>query len=534
MDWVEKLQELYGYDAFIEPQYKIVKDTVKHYDQLVILPTGSGKSLCYQLPAIVSSGFSIIISPLKALIKDQIDNLKKRNIPVLSFYGDTTKSEKELLAREIRNHQNTTHLIYTTPETIENNMEFRAYLDTLEFRNKLDRFVIDEAHCISQWGNNFRPAYRGLQKIRDYYPTVPIMALTATATPPVQDDIVKLLRFSKYKKYTKSYFRKNLDISIKLKNSSLKVHNRNILNLIVEEGFSNTSGIIYCQTRKKCEKLSEYLNKNGLNTKAYHAGFTKKIRTDTETLWKSNEVGIIIATIAFGMGIDKSDVRFIIHNDIPFSVESYYQEIGRAGRDNSPSKCILYYSDKDRVQGKKLIKYSFTQTLQYKTTKQQVKDHKKHLKKTIKLLDIFEGFCTDTTRCRHQKISNYLGETNLEPCKNSCDNCKKLAVAVKTLNVSDICVDIVTIIHQLQDTAYKTNITQIFKKQHAYTYRRKYGTPTTTMKLFEKCLTYLRINKFIKERIIKLKGSYGSMRVYQLYKRAKQILDNNISIDIEI
>ena len=534
MNWTKKLKEFYSYDSFIKPQHKVVKDTAKNYDQLVILPTGSGKSLCYQLPAIVSDGFSIIISPLKALIKDQMDNLQKRNIPVLSFYGDTTKNEKELLASEIYNHQNTYHLIYTTPETIENNMQFREYLDVLEYRNKLDRFVIDEAHCISQWGNNFRPAYRGLEKIRDYYPTVPIMALTATATPPVQEDIVKLLRFRKYKKYTKSYFRKNLDISIIEKNSPIKVHNRNVLNLIVKEDFRNTSGIIYCQTRKKCEKLSEYLNENGLNTLAYHAGFSKKIRTETETSWKANEVSIIIATIAFGMGIDKGDVRFVIHNDTPFSIESYYQEIGRAGRDNLPSKCILYYSDADRLAGKKLIKYSFTQTLQYKTTKQEVKDHKKNLKRTIKLLDIFEGLCIDTETCRHQKISNYLGEKDLESCKTLCDNCRKLAVVTKTVNVSDICFDIVSIIHKLQDSAYKTNITDIFKKQYAYKHNRKYETKKKTLEFYDKCLTYLRINKFIKERIIKLKGAYGSMRVYKLYKKATQILDNNISIDIKI
>ena len=532
MDWVEKLQKYYSYDSFIKPQHKIVKDTAKRYDQLVILPTGSGKSICYQLPAIVSQGFSIIISPLKALIKDQIDNLKKRGIPVLSFYGDTTKKEKELLASEIYNHENTYHIIYTTPESIENNMQFREYLDVLEYRNKLDRFVIDEAHCISQWGNNFRPSYRGLEKIRDYYPTVPIMALTATATPPVQDDIVKLLRFSKYKKYTKSYFRKNLDISIRRKNTCLKNHNRNVLNLIITEDFRSKSGIIYCQTRKKCEKLSKYLNENGLNTLAYHAGFSKKIRTETETSWKSNDVGIIIATIAFGMGIDKSDVRFVIHNDTPFSIESYYQEIGRAGRDNLPSKCILYYSDTDRLAGKKLIKYSFTQTLQYKTTKQEVKDHKKNLKRTIKLLDIFEGFCIDTTLCRHQQISTYLGEKNLESCKHSCDNCRKLPIVLKTINVSDICFDIVTIIHLLQESAYKTNIVNTFKKQSRLI--QKYNTPKNNMKRFEKCLTYLRLNKFIKERIIKLKGGYGSMCVYKLYEKAKQILDNNISIDIKI
>ena len=468
MNWEEKLKKFYSYDSFIPPQYKIVKDTKKGYDQLIILPTGSGKSICYQLPAIVNEGFSIIISPLKALIKDQIDNLKKRDIPVLSFYGDTKKSEKKQLIHEIRNNKNTTHLIYTTPETIENNMEFRSYLDELECANKLDRFVIDEAHCISQWGNNFRPSYRALKKIRNYWSTTPIMALTATAPPKVQTDIIDLLQFRKYKVYTKSYFRKNLDISIIKKKPNKNGYDKNILYLILEERFSDLCGIIYCQTRKKCEKLSEYLNSNGLNTKAYHAGLKNKNRIDIETLWKTNEVNIIIATIAFGMGIDKSDVRFVIHNDMPFSIESYYQEIGRAGRDNLPSKCILYYSDNDRVQAKKLIQYSFKHKI-----------NTKDMKKKIKLLDIFEEFCTNITECRHKKISNYLGETDLDECTNSCDNCKKQRY-IKSINVTKICFDIVSIIHKLHDSAYKSNICNVFKTEYAYKYKTHFRTKQST------------------------------------------------------
>ena len=301
LDWSEHLKDHFGYDHFITPQNKIVKDTSKNYDQLVVLPTGSGKSICYQLPAIVSNGISIIISPLKSLIKDQVDNLKKKNIPVITFYGDTTKKEKKLLHEVIHESEHSIHLIYTTPETIEKNMEFRGYLDILENKRTLDRFVIDEAHCISQWGNNFRPSYKALKKIREIWPTVPIMALTATAPINVRNEIVKLLKFKKYKMYTKSYFRKNLNISIIEKSRILKNHNKNIFDILNQDKFMEVSGIIYCQTRKKCESLEKYLNERSLATKAYHAGLKKKLRNEIENKWKANEIRVIIATIAFGM-----------------------------------------------------------------------------------------------------------------------------------------------------------------------------------------------------------------------------------------
>ena len=537
LDWSEHLKDHFGYDHFITPQNKIVKDTSKNYDQLVVLPTGSGKSICYQLPAIVSNGISIIISPLKSLIKDQVDNLKKKNIPVITFYGDTTKKEKKLLHEVIHESEHSIHLIYTTPETIEKNMEFRGYLDILENKRTLDRFVIDEAHCISQWGNNFRPSYKALKKIREIWPTVPIMALTATAPINVRNEIVKLLKFKKYKMYTKSYFRKNLNISIIEKSRILKNHNKNIFDILNQDKFMEVSGIIYCQKRKKCESLEKYLNERSLATKAYHAGLKKKLRNEIENKWKANEIRVIIATIAFGMGIDKPDVRFVIHNDIPFSIESYYQEIGRAGRDGENSNCILFYSEKDRANAKKLIKYSFRNSLKYQRTREQFLEHRTNMSNTIKMLDFFENFCINKHNCRHSAMSAYLGEPELEPCMRCCDNCIKNArcLAPKKIDISNICKDIVNIIFELNTSAYKSNIVNTFKNKACYKHKRQFKTKKYTMEIFEKCLVFLRVNNYIREKIIKMEGSCGHLQMYQLFKKSRQILDNNnICLNLEV
>ena len=537
MNWHAILKDNFGYETFISPQHKIVRDSAKHYDQLVVLPTGSGKSLCYQLPAIAGSGFTIIISPLKALIKDQIDNLRKRGIPVLGFYGDTSVADKSLLLQEFKKQEVAIHLIYTTPETIENNSVFKEHLHSLYNRRKIDRFVIDEAHCISQWGNNFRPSYRALENIRLEWETVPIMALTATAPPAVQKDITKLLKFGKYKYYTKSYFRKNLDLTILEKASTSKKHNNSVLRLLSKYGFLNMSGIIYCQTRKKCELLEKFLNSNGLVTKAYHAGFTKKYRMVAEDSWKKNEINIIIATIAFGMGIDKADVRFIIHNDTPFSVESYYQEIGRGGRDGLPTKCFLYYSELDRESGKKLINWSFRKTYDYKANRGDrvgCADCKTNLSHTIKLLDRFERLCINTTICRHVLISKYLGEADLPACGTSCDTCRKSHDDKPTINGINLCRDILNIIENLRDSAYRSNIIRVFKQIYLRQYKGLFGTQKRSLDMVRKALVHLRINKYIRERVIQLPGTNRSVVTYQLYNKSKTLRDPTSSIQLEL
>ena len=526
MKWKVALKEHFEHDTFRELQYKIVKHTEKKYDQIVILPTGSGKSICYQLPAIMNKGLTIVISPLKSLIKDQMDNLSKRSIKVLGFYGDTTIKQKRLVVQELNKETLEYHLLYTTPETLFDNMEFKYILEGVYDNKLLTRFVIDEAHCISQWGNDFRPSYRNLNKIRENYPGIPIMALTATATPKVQSDIINLLRFQKYKHYNKSYYRSNLNIQIIHKRKGGKVHKQNLLRLIMKNNYNSKSGIIYCQTRKKCEEISIFLKEYGIHAEAYHAGFTKKQKHEIEDKWKKNETLIMVATIAFGMGIDKPDVRFVIHNNLPFSIENYYQEIGRAGRDGLKSNCILYYSDVDRVNAMKLTNYSLKQNI---TSREILAIRKKERTLAYDRLLAFENFCTNQEWCRHVMISKYLGESGLKACGGSCDNCIKC----KSLkDVTPLAKSILETIKTLGDDALKSRIRGHYKKNYTNKMKLLYGSNFSS--LYDYVFSYLRINKFLKEKIITRNGFCGTIQIYNLYVKAKQILHDRESIKIII
>jgi len=526
MNWKAALKEHFGHETFRDLQYKIVKHTEKKYDQIVILPTGSGKSICYQLPAIMNNGLTIVISPLKSLIKDQMDNLTKRNIKVLGFYGDTTIKNKRLAIKELNKDTLDYHIIYTTPETLFDNTEFKYLIENVYENHLLARFVIDEAHCISQWGNDFRPSYRNLNKIRENYPKVPIMALTATATPKVQGDIINLLQFQKYKHYNKSYYRSNLNIKVIHKRKGGKAHKQNLIKLIMKNGYNSKSGIIYCQTRKKCEEISLFLKEYGICTEAYHAGFTKKQKHEIEDRWKKNETLIMVATIAFGMGIDKADVRFVIHSNLPFSIENYYQEIGRSGRDGLNSDCILYYSDVDRVNAMKLTNYSLKQNI---TSRKMLENRKKERTLAYNRLLAFENFCTNQECCRHVMISKYLGETGLKACGKSCDNC------IKTKSVKDVtplAKSILLTIKNLGDDSLKSRIKIHYKKHYSSKMKLLYGSNFNS--LYDYVFSYLRINKFLKERIITRNGFYGTIQIYNLYVKAKLILHDKKSINIII
>jgi len=425
MQLKKSLKQLFGFDDFRDPQYKVVKYALRGFDELVVLPTGSGKSICYQLPALLQDGVTIIISPLKSLIKDQITNLAANGIKAVGFYGEIRINERRNILRDLLLSERDFKILYTTPETITRNLDFVDTMNTIYGQGKIDRIVIDEAHCISMWGNDFRPAYRELKNIRLHFPDIPIMALTATATPAVQNDIVKLLQFRGYKKFMKSYFRDNLWIKIiklpKFKNTK-QAKWKEIKDTIIMSKLQDESGIIYCNKQKSCEEFSSYLNTFGIATMAYHAGMKKKIKDEAEEKWKSEEVKIIVATIAFGMGIDKSNVRFVIHHNMPTNIESYYQEIGRAGRDGVKSYCILYYSWKDIYEVKRLLNWSTKQNIGNKMELCKKQQYRKHL---FYKLDKIVEFCENTYSCRHCLISNYLGEDIKFECGASCGNCIK-------------------------------------------------------------------------------------------------------------
>lgn len=392
------LRTYFGFDSFKGRQEDIINNVLNGKNTFVIMPTGGGKSLCYQLPALLSEGTAIVVSPLIALMKNQVDAIRSisNNESVAHFLNSSlSKTEITRVKADIQRGQ--TKLLYVAPESLTK----QEYIDFLTSVN-ISFFAIDEAHCISEWGHDFRPEYRRLREIFEKISDVPIIALTATATPKVQFDIQKNLNMLDATLFKSSFNRDNLYYEIRPK----KEVEREIIRYI--RARAGKSGIIYCLSRKKVEQLAELLQVNGINALPYHAGLDASTRARHQDMFLMEETSIIVATIAFGMGIDKPDVRFVIHHDIPKSLESYYQETGRAGRDGGEGECVVFYSYKDI---EKLEKF-----LQGKpVTEQEIGKQ---------LLHEIVSF-TETSVCRRKFILHYFGEEFDESgCNCMCDNCK--------------------------------------------------------------------------------------------------------------
>ncbi|MEA3452620.1 MAG: DNA helicase RecQ [Bacteroidota bacterium] len=389
------LNEYFGFDTFIGKQKDVIINLLDEKDSFVLMPTGGGKSLCYQLPALIFPGTAIIISPLIALMKNQVDAMRSfSESEGIAHFMNSSLSRKELTSVREDILLGKTKMLYVAPESLTKQ-------DNIDFLKKLDIsfYAIDEAHCISEWGHDFRPEYRRIRPIIEDINRRPIIALTATATPKVQHDILKNLKILDANVFKSSFFRSNLYYEVRPKVEAEKQIIKFIKNHL------GKSGIVYCLSRKKVEQLAETLQVNGISALPYHAGLDSATRTSHQDKFLNEDVDVIVATIAFGMGIDKPDIRFVIHYDMPKSLEGYYQETGRAGRDGGEGICIAFYSDKD-IQ--KLEKF-----LQGKPVSEQ--EIGKHL--------IMETVAyAESSVCRAKMLLNYLGENLKKNCDN-CDNC---------------------------------------------------------------------------------------------------------------
>lgn len=392
-----KLKEFFGFDSFKSDQEDIIKHLTAGGNAFVLMPTGGGKSLCYQLPALVMEGTAIVISPLIALMKNQVDAIRgfvNGNEGIAHFLNS---SLSRVQIAEVREDllKGVTKLLYVAPESLTKE-ENIALLKEI----KVSFYAVDEAHCISEWGHDFRPEYRKIRSIIEEIQTAPVIALTATATPKVQSDILKNLRITDARVFKSSFNRPNLYYEVRDKADAEK----DIIKFIRQN--PGKSGIIYCLSRKKVEEMSNLLNINGIKALPYHAGLDAKTRSENQDHFLMEDVNVIVATIAFGMGIDKPDVRFVIHYDIPKSLEGYYQETGRAGRDGREGLCITYYSYKD-IQ--KLEKF-----MQGKPVAEQ-EIGRQLLAETVSYAESYQ--------CRRKLLLNYFGEEYPEDNCGSCDNC---------------------------------------------------------------------------------------------------------------
>ncbi len=396
---LKALKQYFGYDAFRPLQQQTIEHILNGQDVLTIMPTGGGKSICFQIPAIILEGTCIVISPLIALMKDQVEGLLSNGIRAAYLNSSQTSSEQHaietlLLKQEI-------DLLYISPEKIASS-NFLPLLDAI----KINLFAIDEAHCISEWGHDFRPEYRRIRAMLDAIrDDIPIIALTATATPKVQSDILKNIDMKDYNSFVSSFNRENLFYEVRPKGKKEQTL-KQILQLIKQ--FSGKSGIIYVQSRKSAEEIAQVLKVNNIKAAPYHAGLDAKTRSKTQDDFLMEAVDVIVATIAFGMGIDKPDVRFVIHYDIPKSIENYYQETGRAGRDGLEGYCVAFYSHKDIHKLEKFLR------------DKPVAEREM----TMQLMQEVMAYA-ETTGCRRRFLLHYFGEAYDEAkCDKRCDNCK--------------------------------------------------------------------------------------------------------------
>jgi len=393
MDLAGALKRYFGYDEFRPLQEEIVTHALAGRDVFALMPTGGGKSLCFQLPALMRDGLTIVVSPLISLMKDQVDALQTSGIAATFLNSALNATEARTRLRGL--HRSEYRLLYVAPERLM----LEHFLENAKRWNTV-QIAIDEAHCISEWGHDFRPEYRELAKLRTFFPHVPIMALTATATERVRKDIVQQLELRDARCYVASFNRPNLAYRVVPKSAPYE----QVLSFI--RGRPNESGIVYCASRKSADSLAARLNEDGVSAKPYHAGLTAVERTKNQELFLRDDVRVIAATIAFGMGINKPNVRFVVHRDLPKNIESYYQETGRAGRDGLPGECVLLFSASDVAKQMHFID---------EKSESEQRIAREQLRQMVHYAEARE--------CRRATLLRYFGEQYTQPSCDGCDNC---------------------------------------------------------------------------------------------------------------
>ena len=432
-----KLKENFGFEKFRSNQETIINTILSGQDTLAIMPTGGGKSICFQLPALVLPGITIVISPLIALMKDQVDSLKTNGISACYINSSQSSQEQQYYIDNLKS--NNFKLVYIAPESL-------SYLDVAFNELTISLIAIDEAHCISSWGHDFRPAYTNLGYLKSRFPSTPVLALTATADKATRTDIIKQLNLKNPKTFVASFDRANLSLEVRPALDRVK----QIIDFVEKK--PNESGIIYCLSRKTTEELADKLQKKGIKAKAYHAGLENKLRAETQDEFINDDCQVVCATIAFGMGIDKSNVRWVIHYNLPKNIEGYYQEIGRAGRDGLAAETVLFESYADVIQLQKFASEGLNADVQ------------------LAKLERMKQYA-DALSCRRKILLSYFGELVTENCGN-CDICKNPPVFFDGTILAQKALSAIT---RLQESEPLAVIVDFLRgSKNAYIYEKNY------------------------------------------------------------
>ncbi|KAL1222851.1 ATP-dependent DNA helicase Q-like 4A [Cardamine amara subsp. amara] len=422
--WTRKLEvnnkKVFGNHSFRPNQREIINATMSGSDVFVLMPTGGGKSLTYQLPALICGGITLVISPLVSLIQDQIMNLLQANILAASLSAGMEWAEQLKILQELNSEHSKYKLLYVTPEKVAKSDSLLRHLENLNSRSLLARFVIDEAHCVSQWGHDFRPDYQSLGILKQKFPNIPVLALTATATASVKEDVVQALGLVNCVVFRQSFNRPNLWYSVVPKTKKCLED----IDKFIKENHFDECGIIYCLSRMDCEKVAERLQEFGHKAAFYHGNMEPDQRAFIQKQWSKDEINIICATVAFGMGINKPDVRFVIHHSLPKSIEGYHQECGRAGRDGQRASCVLYYGYGDYIRVKHMISQGGVDQSPMATGYNRVPSSGRILETNTENLLRMVSYCENEVDCRRFLQLLHLGEKfDSTNCKNTCDNC---------------------------------------------------------------------------------------------------------------
>uniref|UniRef100_A0A804LPS4 ATP-dependent DNA helicase n=1 Tax=Zea mays TaxID=4577 RepID=A0A804LPS4_MAIZE len=432
---------IFGISSYRSNQREIINAVMSGRDVLVIMAAGGGKSLCYQLPAVLRDGIALVVSPLLSLIQDQVMGLSALGIPAYMLTSTTNKEVEKFIYKTLDKGEGELKILYVTPEKISKSKRFMSKLEKCHHAGRLSLIAIDEAHCCSQWGHDFRPDYKNLGILKIQFPSVPMIALTATATSKVQMDLMEMLHIPRCIKFVSTVNRPNLFYKVSEKSPVGKVVIDEITKFISESYPNNESGIIYCFSRKECEQVAKELRERGISADYYHADMDIVNREKIHMRWSKGKSQVIVGTVAFGMGINKPDVRFVIHHSLSKSMETYYQESGRAGRDGLPSECILYYRPGDVPRQSSMVFYENC-GLQ-------------------NLYDIVR-YCQSKRSCRHGAFFRHFGEVP-QDCNGMCDNCAS-TIEQKDIDVTYHTKIIVSLLHDMQLNDQRATLLQLVDK----------------------------------------------------------------------